>query len=258
MKKSAGFTLLELSIALTIIALVVGGIMTGTSMIHSANLQSIISETEKYTIAFDNFQNQYQSLPGDMPDAINVWGAAHATPATCENTASTGPETCNGDGNASIDNEEGFRAWQHLANSELIEGQFTGVAGSAGIADHDFGTNAPKATFGDGVGWGTTYTADFSGGANANFFAYSYLYDGYLTIGSDDGIRADGGFLSPSDALNIDIKIDDQKPGTGNVITTNIRNCTDASGPTDFTASYEVSSTDDTACALLINGYGRD
>ncbi len=114
-----GFTLLELSIVLTIIGLVIGGISVGKDMIRNAELQSVITEIESYRTAVETFQSKYQSLPGDMPDAQNFWS----------NCIDNGGNTCNGDGDGIIENtgSERVRFWQHLSLGELIDGTYTGA-----------------------------------------------------------------------------------------------------------------------------------
>src|ERR1019366_3549131 len=115
-----GFTLLELSIVLVIIGLLIGGIFVGQSLIHTAQLNSVISEFNRYQTSVQNFKMQYQALPGDMTNATAIWGSAGGTgaDATCQNTASTTAATCNGNGDGAISTsvvvmDEELRAWQH-------------------------------------------------------------------------------------------------------------------------------------------------
>jgi prepilin-type N-terminal cleavage/methylation domain-containing protein len=96
------FSLIELVVVLVIIGLIVDGITSGQNLIRSAQLQSVITDVKKYEAAVAAFQERYFQLPGDMSNATDFWGAAHTTASTCYTTASTGEETCNGDGNGSI------------------------------------------------------------------------------------------------------------------------------------------------------------
>ena len=50
-----GFTLIELSIVLVIIGLVVGGVVTGRTLIQSAQLQRQITQIKEYETAFVAF-----------------------------------------------------------------------------------------------------------------------------------------------------------------------------------------------------------
>ena len=134
--REAAFSLIELAIVLVILGLLVGGIMTGQSLIRAAELRSITTDLNQFQTSISVFRAKYSDLPGDMPDATAFWGAAHATPVTCATTVGTGTQTCNGDGNGQIGNYgsaatyyEVHRMWQHLANTGLIEGSYTGVDG---------------------------------------------------------------------------------------------------------------------------------
>jgi len=64
-----GFTLIELSIVLIIISLIVGGIVGGRSLIHSAKMNQFAGDLSSIRAATYLFVDQYDSLPGDMPDA---------------------------------------------------------------------------------------------------------------------------------------------------------------------------------------------
>jgi prepilin-type N-terminal cleavage/methylation domain-containing protein len=134
------FTLVELSIVLVILGLLVGGVLSGQSLIRAAELRSITSDLSKYMAATHAFRDKYFSLPGDMTNATQFWGvlAGTGSDTTCQNTASTSKATCNGDGDGSLlstiggtaySSYENFRYWQHLANAGLIEGLYTGLGG---------------------------------------------------------------------------------------------------------------------------------
>src|ERR1700735_2843794 len=64
----SGFTLIELSIVLVIIGLIVGGILTGQSLIDAAAQREQIAQIEKYNTAVRTFQGKYGYLPGDIPN----------------------------------------------------------------------------------------------------------------------------------------------------------------------------------------------
>lgn len=143
-----GFSLVELSIVLVILGLLTGGILGGQSLIRAAEMRSVSTEYQRYIAATQTFRDKYFSLPGDMASATQFWGAAHATPATCVTTQGTGTQTCNGDGNGrvlpSTGSAEHVRYWQHLANTGLIEGTYTGVDATASVPSVIGGTNIPR------------------------------------------------------------------------------------------------------------------
>ena len=125
MQGRAGFTLLELSIVLTIIALIVGGIMYGQELYRQSELRSVVTEFIELDTAITNFKTKYSALPGDMRDAWDYWQTmgcgANANPVTTAN-----PTGCNGDGNSELSEMEGVRAWQHMTLAQLIPGSYRG------------------------------------------------------------------------------------------------------------------------------------
>jgi prepilin-type N-terminal cleavage/methylation domain-containing protein len=252
------FSLIELVVVLVIIGLIVGGITSGQNLIRSAQLQSVITDIKKYESAVAAFQERYFQLPGDMDNATTFWGAAHTTAATCRTTASTGTETCNGDGDGKIEyvstgSNEMFRVWQHLANAGLIEGSFSGVAGASGNADSVIGTNVPAARISSAgyslfwretAGDGNWYAME---GGNHLFFGSDYL-------GDPNSSYNVGKALTPEEAWNVDKKIDDGKPVPiiGKMFTlkpvfNGALNCTTSSATT---ATYNVSNSA-IACPLI-------
>ena len=91
-----GFTLVELSIVLVILGLLVGGVLSGQSLIRAAELRSITAQQQRFVTSINAFRDKYFALPGDMTNAQSFWGVANATPSTCYSTAGTGTQTCNG------------------------------------------------------------------------------------------------------------------------------------------------------------------
>jgi prepilin-type N-terminal cleavage/methylation domain-containing protein len=145
------FSLVELSIVLVILGLLTGGILGGQSLIRAAELRAVSTEFQRYVTASHTFRDKYFGLPGDITNATLIWGAAHGTPATCRTTASTGAATCDGNGDGNINTidsgttySERHRYWQQLSAAGLIEGSYTGVGGSVGVAQVVPGTNAPR------------------------------------------------------------------------------------------------------------------
>ncbi len=265
MRKSfrEGFTLLELSMVLMIIALIIGGILVGTNLSRVGQLQSAMKDAERFQQAILDFRDKYQSLPGDMYNAESFWGT---DPGGCPNTASnTVPKTatCNGTGIGTIggcesgttcaaptNSYEWFRAWQHLANAGMIEGSYAGTSWPFGPSQvlAALGTDVPKSAI-KGGGYSLRYFKDSAGDANYYAGGYGHIIEfGYLDPGhwpTDVSYP----ILTPTEAANIDNKMDDGGPASGKVMaqppsSSNTPNCT------TNTAQYNVSY-GEYACSLI-------
>lgn len=250
------FSLVELSIVLVILGLLVGGVLTGQSLIRAAELRSVTTEYQRYTAAVNTFKDKYFALPGDMTNATQFWGAAHATPATCRDTDSTSALTCNGDGDGAIETTGGsreiWRFWQHLANAGLIEGSYSGTGYTGGAWYASAGFNIPKGKL-SGSGWTVVALLDVTqtGGWYALFFPPSGATN-WFNFGAPSATLTNNAILKNEDAFNIDSKMDDGKPGAGNVTTMKTgwtAGCTSSDVPA--TATYQLTrSTVD--CNLLM------
>lgn len=256
-----GFTLIELSIVLIIIGLVMGGIMSGRSILEAAENRAIYTDAETYITSISQFVDKYENLPGDMYDAEDVWGQAAAA-AACATTNNSNKTTCSGDGDSQIelgtttvvatgiDTVEHLRAWHQLSNAGLIQGNFSGVPGSAGNPDHAIpGTNVPAGTVG-----GSGYTLYYKGSDGGNFFDLNddEVYGHILNFGLYTATNiTDAPALLPQEAWEVDAKTDDGIPHSGNVRTytaTAHPNCASAD---TLAAIYSVTYTDGRTCNLV-------
>jgi prepilin-type N-terminal cleavage/methylation domain-containing protein len=240
-----GFSLVELSIVLVILGLLTGGILGGQALIKAAELRSVTTSYADYQTASMTFRDKYMAFPGDMANATQFWGRADngtfsgqcATPATDEGT---GTQTCNGDGSGALNsNEELFRFWQHLANAGLINGEYTGVRGSSSANHHVIGVNCPRAKMGSNAGWGIR-EATTGTGTGSLWQEYPQV-EMYRLGGESTGLLT-ASVLTPEDAWNLDVKLDDGKPGLGAVMTRTWTTCTTATaGDQASTADYNLS-----------------
>lgn len=277
------FTLIELTIVLTVIGLIVGGIMVGSSLIRSAELQSVISDADRFVRAAKLFRDKYKYLPGDFPNAESMWGADTGCGAAAgSGDTDQGPNerkrrTCNGNGDGYIGgynqaafptagsigdlapwNREPQRGWQHLSNAGFIEGSFSGVVKKFYVP----GLSVPSSRLSDAGGFNLFYAFPIS---NANTspdgVAWDSLFPGtyghVVEFGIAKNVRVgspfDGPILTAAEAASIDSKIDDGSPARGQVLTytpasANSPSCVTTSDPA--TAAY-ATTVEGPSCALI-------
>jgi prepilin-type N-terminal cleavage/methylation domain-containing protein len=217
--RRSGFTLIEMSMVLLIISLLVGAIMLGQTLIRQAQLKSVASEYDVTLKAIKEFRDKYMGLPGDITNAEAIWGSDASCPTTGYNTIPK-TVTCNGDGNGTIGSSdvgasltspnEWYRAWQQLSNAGFIKGTYTGAGGPGGAAEAVIGLNVPASQLA-GAGWSINYFL-----LNTTGMLWADQYGHVLHLGGfQSGTFTRGAILTPEEAMSLDIKIDDGKPGRG-------------------------------------------
>lgn len=245
-RSNRAFSLVELSIVLVILGLLVGGILTGKTLIHASELRTISTQYNNYYAATSAFRDKYFALPGDMTNATSFWGAADAVPATCIVTASTDARTCDGNGNGRVGNisstVERYRAWQQLANAGLIEGRYDGVNQL---------TSAPQGKIANNY-WTMLDLA--SPNSSPGYFDGSY--DNSFIFSASGPLPRGAVNLTATDVWNIDSKMDDGKPAIGKIVVTGntgtvlLSDCTTAVATTTLTADYLLTGSS-TACGIV-------
>lgn len=214
-----GYSLVELSIVIIIIGLLVGGVIAGQSLIQSARIKNTVSDADNYKKAVLAFRDQYQYLPGDIPNASDIWGAAdgagNGNSAGCAAIQSTDIATCNGDNDGRIESTgtgspassvERLRLWQHLSNAGFIEGQYTGAYDSGSVVA---GQTNPETPVRGGI-YQIHYQISPLFGRVGHFVKIGSI--GTSTTGANDGL------LSPQDARSIDAKYDDGQADSGDIV----------------------------------------
>jgi prepilin-type N-terminal cleavage/methylation domain-containing protein len=266
-----GFSLIELAIVMTVLGLLIGGVMGAQTMLTNQRLRSIGTDATGYMIAMNQFKQKYNYLPGDMPTATEIWGRADSgTPvtsncATPTSTASVGKTTCNGNGDGSLDLDEGFRAWQHMQAADMIVGTYTGI--STGCFYSSTFVNPP----GWNVSFYQCYTTAGENGPNtvipnatfsisnygnytsANNLFYIADYTNIISFTANGNVGAGParGVITGADAYVIDTKFDDGFPSTGQIVSRPVAACSSS------VTGYNRSSTA-TNCGLsFLNGFGN-
>jgi prepilin-type N-terminal cleavage/methylation domain-containing protein len=111
-----GFSLLELAIALAVLAILAGGVLKGRELLNSARVQATLTDVANLETAISAFQARYSALPGDFIAA-----------------AAAGFIAAGGDGNGMIEADETCNVFGHLQQAGFIQGDFAG----AGVVNGD-------------------------------------------------------------------------------------------------------------------------
>lgn len=212
------FSLIELAIALTILGLLIGGVLTGQALLQSQRLRAVLTDAQRYAVAIQQFKLKYNDLPGDFPTATSIWGS-DASACTSALNASGG--TCNGNGDGIIDNATGasatgeaFQLWKQLSLDGFIAGTYTGINGPvSAIYDVRPGVNSPKGAIENSVYWHYGFWGNHQAD-DTSFFKGDYtnvMVFGLQVFGDSPYALA----LKPTEMFELDTKADDGKPAFG-------------------------------------------
>jgi prepilin-type N-terminal cleavage/methylation domain-containing protein len=254
------FSLIELSIVLVILGLLTGGILAGQSLIRAAEIRAVATELQRYATGMHSFRDKYFAIPGDFREATRFWNRQTVSSDCVSNagmTSAGAPGACDGNGNGIVStagaaNQSGeeFQVWRQLALAGLIEGTYTGIAGTGGYDDFDRGLNSPASRLGNNI-WRLRTLGDLSGtvtGTVVSTFALSYgiaLESGQTEAGTS--------LLKPEEAWNLDTKMDDGQPAQGSFIARPWDACTNAASRNDLTSAYKLSDTTASCKTILRN-----
>lgn len=124
-KNKKAFSLVELSIVLSIIALMLSVMMVSQNISKSSKTLAFVDQINRYKIAYQTFVERFNAVPGDLSSA-NLFINGATSPGNGDeiidsnNSSSAKPITGGSESNA---------AWQHLKLLELVTGEFPGSSG---------------------------------------------------------------------------------------------------------------------------------
>jgi prepilin-type N-terminal cleavage/methylation domain-containing protein len=137
-RKTQGFTLVEIAIVLVIIGLLLGGILKGQEMITQAKIKNVIADYSGVSAAYHGYQDRYRAIPGDDPNAATRWAVAPAA------TSGNGNGVVLGKYNSATATDESRLWWDHLRRAGFVSGSgtaqpFNAVTGQIGVQTGDSG-----------------------------------------------------------------------------------------------------------------------
>lgn len=195
-----GFSLIELSIVLVIIALMVAAIIGGRSLMRQSDLQSVVRDVVAIKGGLNAFRAQYEAMPGDFSRASSYWGIWDTT-----------LETGVGDGNGNNHWEEwrcseGVLAWHHMQKAGVLPGNYSSQV-SDGITIGRQAFPGPLT----GTGYALCWHHPFNLVATD---AFNYIMYGKLDRNRE---YFSDGALYAQEAQSIDKKMDDGLAGQGSI-----------------------------------------
>jgi prepilin-type N-terminal cleavage/methylation domain-containing protein len=259
---NSAFTLVELAIVIVIIGILVGGALTGQSIIESAKRSKVVSDYEMYNKALMAFHLEYDALPGDFDEATQYWGEVSGN---CY-TSGSYDKTCDGGGDGRIDYDcgngnryEAVTAWQHLSLAEILNEKFIGrsLYGSCiRYSTEGDNKNVPAGPYDDSM-WAIFNTpANYGFTSNSPVLKQKYGNATYLVFGYKNGPsswnnRWHNPPLTTEQARAIDKKFDDGNPYKGLITDLGANSYSpDCTTAENVNAEYDLSY-EEKACILM-------
>jgi len=218
--KNNAFSILEMSIILSIIALLSSAVVVGKRLIDTAKVKNFISLVNATNSAVSNFVSVYDNYPGDFKRASEYFGST-----ACQDHATHSELTCNGDGNRKIGSNntsdgkqgEASYAFLHMQLAKLYTDDTDFVPHSISDSDNFFTADWQNSPFYkiDGIKGRLVFAgiSNFSG----KTAPYSLFYGAVVESGATQGLATNSG-LSGITSWSIDQKIDDGILSTGNTV----------------------------------------
>lgn len=194
-RKKSGFSLIELSLVIIIIAIIIVAIVSGQALVTNSKLVSTSSVVKKIRIAATTFQEIYGYLPGDISEGDSTIFEKK------------------GDGNGFVGdgsplNSESINFFTHLSKTKLIEENYEKTAAPSSV---------------------TALNSDYYPETK---FKNVYLYMGASDLGNNFN-RINRMMVVTSDtsspvinakvALKYNCKFDNCDPVSGNIVSVNVK-----------------------------------
>ena len=194
-----------------------GGTLVVNDLIQAGQVRAVISEQQNIKTAINAFRLKYNCLPGDCYDAVTFFGGSSNNIWRGNGDRQIVGTAYNSNGGAAGgQRNEPQQAWRQLGLSGLIEGEF------AGHGQHGYGPshnvyydgeyqNAYPTSYGKNAGWTISHSS--------SHWTTRWIEGNFLGLTGHSTNHPWGGatLLKVEDTHNIDVKIDDGRPGTGSV-----------------------------------------
>lgn len=228
--KEAGFSLIELSIVLVIIGLLVGGVLLQQDMMRGAQVRAQISQFSQYSTAVYTFRERYKGLPGDTNSAsryflMDEWadvrdGNGNGKIEVATSALTNGLADVNNATYADVDTlatplmgGETLQFWHHLSAAGMISGYYHGKAASGEVNEYNESLDPRSEHRGEE---GYAFPSAKLGGNGIGVYTSERRLYFQLGVLSGYEFRVDPS-LTPQEAHNIDMKLDDGRPLSGSV-----------------------------------------
>ncbi len=119
----SGFTLIEVALALVVVALLIGGVLKGWQMVQSSRVRTIASTATSVQSAYFAFNDRYGHVAGD-------WNAADAAKAIGGTVNGGGDDSGHLESTPADPWTEPNAFWEQLAKAGFIRGVFLGLPGT--------------------------------------------------------------------------------------------------------------------------------
>jgi prepilin-type N-terminal cleavage/methylation domain-containing protein len=210
----SGFTLIELTISLIVLALLITAIAGSANLIESAKYRKIISEFNQYRFMIKEFEVRYEATPGKFNNAHSYWPS----------TATLADYFIDGEGGIGPVKEiyETPLVWIHLSKAELLSESFDYSDQTSGYVGKEISgivKFAPTSSAFEGGGFMLVRGAAEPYASGTSAFSETNENVLYLAASTSMSTTLDIPIaaIKPEEAFLIDSKIDDGEVNSSEV-----------------------------------------